>query len=78
MPHYFTLTSTLALGASAQTGLSFGTCQILLNLLVFLPVVRFDLTRIGVGTVTNMTGIGCVADLCPLPAPDFWSPSARS
>lgn len=56
--------STFTLGVSAQTGISFGTCQLVFNLLMFLPVIRFDLSRIGVGTVANMVGVGYVADFC--------------
>ena len=54
--------STFTLGVSARTGISFGTCQLAFNLLMFLPVIRFDLSRIGIGTVANMVGIGYVAD----------------
>lgn len=56
--------STFTLGVSARTGISFGTCQLVFNLLMFLPVIRFDLSRIGVGTVANMVGVGYVADFC--------------
>ena len=54
--------STFTLGVSARTGISFGTCQLAFNLLMFLPVIRFDLSRIGIGTVANMVGIGYMAD----------------
>ena len=43
-------------------GISFGTCQLAFNLLMFLPVIRLDLSRIGVGTVANMVGVGYMAD----------------
>lgn len=56
--------STFTLGVSARTGISFGTCQLVFNLLMFLPVIRFDLSRIGVGTVANMAGVGYIADFC--------------
>ena len=56
--------STFTLGVSNRTGISFGTCQLAFNLLMFLPVIRFDLSRIGVGTVANMVGVGYVADFC--------------
>ena len=56
--------STFTLGVSARTGISFGTCQLVFNLLMFLPVIRFDLSRIDVGTVANMVGVGYVADFC--------------
>lgn len=54
--------STFTLGVSARTGISFGTCQLVFNLLMFVPVIRFDLTRIGIGTVGNMVGVGYIAD----------------
>lgn len=54
--------STFSLGISAWTGMSFGTCQLAFNLLLFLPVIRLDLSRIGIGTVGNMVGIGYVAE----------------
>ena len=54
--------STFTLGVSARTGISFVTCQLAFNLLMFLPVIRLDLSRIGVGTVANMVGVGYMAD----------------
>ena len=54
--------STFTLGVSARTGISFGTCQLAFNLLMFLPVIRLDLSRISVGTVANMVGVGYMAD----------------
>lgn len=56
--------STFTLGVSAHTGVSFGTCQLLFNLLMFIPVFRYDVSRIGIGTIGNMVGIGYIADLC--------------
>lgn len=56
--------STFTLGVSARTGVSFGTCQLAFNLLMFLPVVRFDLSRIGIGSLGNMVGVGYIADFC--------------
>lgn len=55
--------STFTLGVSDRTGVSFGTCQLVFNLLLFLPVIRFDLSRIGIGTIGNMLGVGYIADL---------------
>ena len=66
--------STFTLGVSAHTGMSFGTCQLIFNLLMFLPVIRFDLSRIGVGTVANMAGIGYVADFS-IWLIQMWTPS---
>lgn len=54
--------ATFITGLSLLTGLSFGTCMLLLNLALFLIVLRYDLSRIGVGTVMNMAGVGYMAD----------------
>lgn len=54
--------STFSLGISARTGVSFGTCQLVFNLLLFFPVILLDLSRIGIGTVGNMVGLGYIAD----------------
>ena len=56
--------STFVLGLSGRTGVTFGTCQLIFNLILFLPVIRYDLSRIGVGTIGNMVGIGYIADFC--------------
>ena len=56
--------STFTLGVSRRTGISFGTCQLVFNLLLFIPVVCRDLSRIGIGTVANMLGVGYAADVC--------------
>lgn len=54
--------STFSLGLSSWTGVSFGTCQFIFNLLLFIPVLRLDLSRIGIGTIGNMVGLGYIAD----------------
>ena len=56
--------STFTLGVSAHTGVSFGTCQLAFNLLMFVSVLRYDLSRIGIGTIGNMVGVGYIADFC--------------
>ena len=43
--------STMNLGLSRLTGLSFGTWQLTLNALLMLIVLRFDVGRIGAGTL---------------------------
>ena len=65
--------STFTLGISARTGVSFGTCQLVFNLLMFLPVIHRDLSRIGIGTVGNMVGVGYIADFC-MRVIDIWTP----
>ena len=52
--------STFSMGLSGLTGLSFGTCQFLLNLVLFIPVVLLDPSLIGIGTVANMVLVGLV------------------
>ena len=54
--------STFTLGVAARTGISFGTCQMFFNLLLFIPVIFRDLSRIGIGTIGNMIGVGYIAD----------------
>lgn len=54
--------STMTLGLSRLTGVSFGTWQLTLNALLMLIVLRFDVGRIGAGTLANMVLIGYTAD----------------
>lgn len=55
---------TFSFGISNLTGVSFGTCQMLFNLVLLVPILRCDLSRIGIGTIANMVGVGYTADLC--------------
>ena len=54
--------STMSLGISRVTGISFGTCQLALNAALMLLVLRFDIRQIGIGTLANMVLVGYVAD----------------
>lgn len=54
--------STMSLGISRVTGISFGTCQMALNAILLVLVVRYDITEIGIGTVANMVLVGYIAD----------------
>ena len=54
--------STMTLGVSRLMGISFGTVQLTLNALLMLIVLRFDVGRIGAGTLANMVFIGYTAD----------------
>ncbi len=56
--------STFVLGVSGRTGVYIGNCQLAFNLIMFIPVIRFDLSRIGIGTIGNMVGVGYIADFC--------------
>lgn len=50
------------LGCSRFTKLSFGTCQFLFNLVMFVFVIFFNRKLIGFGTIGNMVLVGYVAD----------------
>lgn len=54
--------STFSLGASQRTGISYGTCQLMLNAVLFIPVLLKDPSRIGLGTLANMLLVGYCAD----------------
>lgn len=54
--------SCLTQGVVNILHLSFGTCQLLCHLVTFLFVIRFDLSRIGFGTVGNMVFLGYISD----------------
>lgn len=75
--------SCLTQGVVNLTHLSFGTCQLLCHLVTFLFVIRFDLSRIGFGTVGNMVFLGYISDFFTwvtqklLPAGVFDSPAVR-
>lgn len=49
---------------SRKFGILFGTWQLLLNAVLFLIVIRYDIRQIGFGTFANMLFIGYVADFC--------------
>ena len=49
-------------GFGTDPSSTFGTCMLVFNLLMFVPVIRCDLSRIGIGTVFNMAGVGYIAD----------------
>lgn len=54
--------STMNLGISRKVGLPFGTTQLLVNALMLLAVLRFDVGRIGLGTIANMVFVGYIAE----------------
>lgn len=54
--------TSMNLGISSHLPVSFGTWQLLLNLLLFLIVIYYDRHLIGVGTVANMVLVGYSAD----------------
>lgn len=54
--------STINRGISGRTGISFGTCQLLINLLLLIIVVVWDKSLLGLGTICNMVLVGYSAD----------------
>lgn len=54
--------SCLTQGVTNYVNLSFGTCQFLCHLVTFVFVVRYDLSRIGFGTIGNMCFLGYISD----------------
>lgn len=54
--------SVMNLGLSGVLGIPFGTLQLTVNLLMLLIVIRFDASRIGLGTLANMILVGYVAE----------------
>ena len=54
--------SCFNLGFSKKMGWSFGTWQALCNLLLFFIVIRFDTSRIGLGTFVNAFLVGYFAE----------------
>lgn len=54
--------STLTIGVTNYLPFSFGTCQLLCHLITFLVVLRFDLSKIGFGTIGNMVCLGYISD----------------
>jgi len=54
--------SCFNLGVSGTIGWSFGTWQMVCNILLFLIVIRYDTTRIGIGTFFNAVCVGYIAE----------------
>lgn len=54
--------SSMNLGVSKQLGLSLGNWLVLFNLLLFIIVIRYDYTKIGIGTLVNMVLVGYSVD----------------
>lgn len=50
------------LGISYHIGLSYGTTLLIFNCILFLVLIRFDIKRIGIGTLANMVLVGYSAD----------------
>lgn len=58
--------SYMCLALSNASGLSYGTCCLLVNGTLFIPVLLFQRRLIHIGTIMNMVVVGYVVDLCML------------
>lgn len=56
--------TVMNMGLSRVLGIPFGTLQLLVNCLLILIVIRYDVGRIGLGTLANMVLVGYVAQFC--------------
>ncbi len=54
--------TTMNLGLSSLLNLSFGTWQLIMNLLLFVPVLVWGRKTIGLGTAANMILVGYISD----------------
>lgn len=54
--------TALTQGVNRFLPISFGTCQLLCHMINFLIVLRFDLSKIGFGTIGNMVCLGYITD----------------
>lgn len=54
--------SCLTQGVNNYLPFSFGTCQLLCHLVTFIFVIRFDISKIGFGTIGNMFFLGYISD----------------
>ena len=56
--------TVMNMGLSRVLGIPFGTLQLLVNCMLILIVIRYDVGRIGLGTLANMVLVGYVAQFC--------------
>lgn len=56
--------SFMNISISQTIGLSLGNWQMILNILMFIPVILWGRKQIGIGTVLNMVLIGYTVDVC--------------
>lgn len=54
--------TTLNLAIIKYIPVSFGTWTLICNIILFVPVILFDMSKIGFGTIGNMVCLGYIAD----------------
>ena len=56
--------SCMNMGVSSHLPISYGTYQLLLNIVLFIPVFILDRKSFGLGALVNMLGMGYIIDFC--------------
>lgn len=56
--------SCLNLGILNHVNYSFGTIQMTVNIILFIPIILFGRKYIGLGTILNMVLVGYISDFC--------------
>ncbi|MCM1159460.1 MAG: hypothetical protein NC300_12105 [Bacteroidales bacterium] len=56
--------SCMNIGVSNHLPVSYGTYQLMVNLVLFIPAFIFDRKSFGAGAVVNMAGLGYIVDFC--------------
>ncbi len=56
--------SCMNIGVSNHLPISYGTYQLLFNLVLFIPMICWFRKGLGLGTLINMAGLGYIADFC--------------
>lgn len=54
--------TTMALGVSRFAGVSFGFCQLIVNIILLIPILILNRKLIGIGTILNMVFVGYISD----------------
>lgn len=54
--------SCMNLGVSNHLPISYGTCQLVINILLFIPVILLNPRSFGIGAFFNMFGIGYIVE----------------
>lgn len=56
--------SCMNIGVSGHLPISYGTYQMIVNILLFIPVVILKPSSFGIGAFVNMIGLGYIVDFC--------------
>ncbi|MCM1498298.1 MAG: hypothetical protein NC124_07495 [Clostridium sp.] len=56
--------SCMNIGVSNHLPVSYGTYQLMFNLILFIPMICCFRKGLGLGTLVNMAGVGYIADFC--------------